>query len=167
MLVSSIPPKFPVPFGNAAGGAYIRSIPTASQIGVVNGAASLTDGFPPLTFLSVNAGGVPPFGQDFNGLLKQITQWLQWAQAGGPIFFDVAFAASIGGYPKGALLSSAATVGLYWISTIDNNSNDFDTGNTTGWSSFNALATPVNTGDCKWRPTIEIITGWVRCNFLT
>ena len=61
MLASAIPIKFPIPFGNSAGGGYIRPIPQASQIGIANGAASLTDGFPPLNFLPLGSGGVPPF----------------------------------------------------------------------------------------------------------
>jgi len=55
--------------------------PQASQIGITNCAASLTDGFPPLTFVPVAQGGCPPFGSDFNGILRQITQWSQWMQA--------------------------------------------------------------------------------------
>lgn len=129
---ASIPPKFPIPWGNSAGSAYIRSIPEASQIGVTNCAASLTDGFPPLTFTPSSAGGCPPFGQDFNGILKQVTQWSQWVQAGGPIFYDSAFAASIGGYPKGTILSSTIVPGYRWLSTTENNSTDPDAGGA-GW----------------------------------
>ncbi|KAA1174648.1 hypothetical protein FP026_29625, partial [Rhizobium tropici] len=73
MKASDIPVKFPIPFAASAGGGYIRAIPQASQIGITNGAASLTDGFPPLTFLPVGAGGTPPWGQDFNGILNEIT----------------------------------------------------------------------------------------------
>jgi len=62
MLSTSIPPKFPIPFANAAGPSFIRPIPTASQIGIQDGAASLTDGFPPDCFTPVVAGGTPPFG---------------------------------------------------------------------------------------------------------
>src|ERR1700733_10951473 len=99
MLQSSSPPKFPIPWAASAGIPYIRSIPVPSQIGLQNGAASLTTGFPPLTFTPAGAGGPPPFGEDFNGILKQITQWSQWQAAGGPIFYDSAFATAIGGYP--------------------------------------------------------------------
>lgn len=129
---ASIPPKFPVPWGNSAGSAYIRSIPEASQIGIQNCAASLTDGFPPLTFTPSVAGGCPPFGQDLNGILKQITQWSQWVQAGGAVFYDSAFAASIGGYPKGAILASTIVPGYRWLSTAENNSTDPDAGGA-GW----------------------------------
>lgn len=129
---SAIPPKFPIVWGNSAGSAYIRSIPEASQIGVTNCAASLTDGFPPLTFTPSSAGGCPPFGQDFNGILKQITQWSQWVQASGPVFYDSAFSTSIGGYPKGTVLSSTIVPGYRWLSTSENNTTDPDAGGA-GW----------------------------------
>lgn len=130
MLATSVPARFGIPWGNSAGGAYIRAIPQASQIGITAGAASLTDGFPPLNFTQIGAGGVPPFGQDFNGILNQITKWDQWVAAGGPIPFDAAFAASIGGYPKGAILSAGTggTTGQFWLNSIDGNTSNPDTG---------------------------------------
>jgi hypothetical protein len=140
MQDSGIPVKFPIPWGNAAGSGYIRPIPQASQIGVQGGAASLTDGFPPLCAIQLPAGGVPPWMQDHNGILKQITQWLQWQQAGAPIGYDSAFSTAIGGYPKGALLASA-TLGGYWVSTVDNNTSNPDTGGANWLSLFNGLAT--------------------------
>jgi len=134
MQDTSIPPKFPIPFANAAGTGYIRSIPQASQQSVQNGAASLTDGFPPNCFIAIGVGGSWPFGQDMNGILKQITLWNQWQQAGAPVFYDSSFCTSIGGYPKNAILMSASYPGLLWISEVDNNTNNPDS-NTTGWRS--------------------------------
>jgi hypothetical protein len=125
---SAVPPKFSIPWGNNAGAAYIRSIPTASQIGIQNCAASLTDGFPPLSFQASASGGCPPFGQDFNGILKQVTQWGQWQAAGGPLVFDNTFAANIGGYPRQGTLSNATTPGCWWVSQIDNNLGNPDAG---------------------------------------
>ena len=136
MLASAIPTKFSIPFANGAGGGYIRTIPTASQIGITNGAASLTDGFPPVTFLPVGAGGTPPFGQDFNGLLNQISAWNQWQGAGGPVKYDATFSAAIGGYPAGATIQSAVTFALVWVSLVDNNTSNPDTGGA-NWASFN------------------------------
>lgn len=127
MFLSSIPPKFNIPFANSAGAGFITPIPQASQIGIAAGRASLTDGFPPLTFIPVTAGGVPPFGADFNGLLNQITAWNQWQQAGGAVQYDAGFATAIGGYPKGALLSST-TQGILWVSTVNNNTTNPDSG---------------------------------------
>ncbi len=120
--------KFSLTWGENAGAGYIRTPPQASQIGVQNGAASFNDGFVPLNFTPVATGGVPPFGQDMNGVLSVITQWLQWQQMGGPIFYDAAFSASIGGYPNGAVLRSTANYELSWLSTTDNNTSNPDTG---------------------------------------
>jgi hypothetical protein len=133
MQASDIPAKFNVPFANAAGGGYVRAIPAASQIGIVDGAASLADGFPPDTFTAVAAGGVPPFGQDFNGILKQITAWSRWMSAGGRVAWDSAFSAAVGGYPQGAIVGSPVTLGLCWLSMTDNNVTNPDTGGA-GWA---------------------------------
>lgn len=128
MLVASIPTKFPIPWGNSAGASFIRAIPVNSQIGINNGAASLTDGFVPLNFVPSASGGVPPFGQDMNGILNQATAWVRWWNAGAPVFYDSGFSASVGGYPKGAELAQAANPNFSWISTVDSNTSDPDTG---------------------------------------
>ena len=91
MQSSNIPAKIPLPFAYAAGPSYKNTIPTASQIGITNGKASLTDGFPPLTFTALSAGGVPPFGADFNGILNEITAIQQWQNAGGFFVYDSVF----------------------------------------------------------------------------
>lgn len=139
MQSSNIPSKIPLPFAYAAGGSYVNPIPTASQIGVVNGRASLHDGFPPLTFTPIGAGGVPPFGSDMNGILNEITAIQQWQQAGGMFFYDSAFSTIIGGYPKGAILQATSASGLayggLWISTVENNTSNPDTGGA-GWQSL-------------------------------
>lgn len=134
MQSSNIPSKIPLPFAYAAGPSYKNTIPTASQIGITNGKASLTDGFPPLTFQALSSGGVPPFGADFNGILNEITAIQQWQQAGGFFPFDSAFSTAVGGYPKGAMLQSVSFDG-FWISTIENNTNNPDVSGT-GWKPF-------------------------------
>ena len=127
MQDSNSPAKIPLPFGASAGAGFINSVPTPSQIGIVPGRASFTDGFVPLNFQPVSAGGVPPYGGDFNGLLNQITAGLQWLQAGGPMPYDATFSAAIGGYPKYALIASTA-LGNLWQSLVDNNTSNPDTG---------------------------------------
>lgn len=164
MLASSVPPKFPIPFANAAGAPYIRPIPVASQQGIQDGAASLTDGFVPLNATPLSAGGVPPFEQDMNGILKQITQSSQWQQAGGTFPYDGTFAAAIGGYPAGAMLKATVN-GKYWVSIADNNLTDPDAGGA-GWIALDPLGT-ASTGDVKWRPTVESLNGWIVANGLT
>lgn len=123
---AQLPAKFPLAWGANAGAAYIRSIPQSSQIGIQNCAASLNDGFPPLTFVPSVAGGCPPFGQDMNGILKQVTQWSQWQGAAGPVYYDGTFATNVGGYPKGTILQSTVLAGRLWLSTADSNSTNPD-----------------------------------------
>lgn len=155
---SALPPKFPIPWGNSAGSAYIRSIPAPSQIGTQNCAASLTDGFPPLTFTPSIAGGCPPFGQDLNGILKQVTQWSQWYSAGGPIFYDSAFASSLAnGYPNGAIVQSSIVPGDFWLSTADNNTTNPDAGG----ANWVPLPSAYQTGSIAWTWTTTVPSGWV------
>jgi len=135
MQASDVPLKLPIPFANGAGGAYIRTIPVASQIGITDGAASLTDGFPPLTATPVGAGGVPPSIEDMNGILEEISAWSRWQAAGGPVTYDAAFQAAIGGYPRGAMVMSTVTFGKLYLSTADNNTTNPDAGGA-GWSSW-------------------------------
>jgi hypothetical protein len=130
---SSAPPTFPIPWANGAASAYVRAIPQASQIGVQAGAASLTDGFPPLNFTPLSQGGVPPFGQDMNGILQELSANARWFDAGGPVVWSSSFSSAIGGYPKGAIVQSATTNGLLWLSTTDNNTTNPDTGGA-GWT---------------------------------
>jgi hypothetical protein len=126
MLASSSPTPFPIPWGNSAGAGYIRTIPTASQISITPGAASLTDGFVPLNFLDIPAGGIAIDGEDMNGILKEATAAIQWQQAGGMPVYNASFQTAIGGYPNGAALRSADNTG-WWISEIDNNTSDPET----------------------------------------
>ena len=131
MQSSNIPSKIPLPFGYAAGTGYINPIPVASQIGIVNGRASLQDGFPPDTFIPISSGGVPPWGGDMNGILNEITAIQQWQQAGGFFPYDAAFSSAVTGYPLGAVIQSTSHAG-FWISTAENNTSNPDTGGA-GW----------------------------------
>ena len=134
MQSTNIPSKIPLPFANSAGSSYKNTIPVASQIGITNGKASLTDGFPPLTFQAISSGGVPPFGADFNGILNEITAIQQWQEAGGFFPYDSTFSTAIGGYPKGAILQAANFGGL-WTNTVENNTTNPDAGGA-GWVSL-------------------------------
>lgn len=129
MLSSAIPTLVPLPFANSG---TKNAIPTASQIGITPGAASLTDGFPPLTFTPIAAGGIPPAGADFNGILNLLSANTQWENAGGFYPYNSVFSTSIGGYPKGAILISSDRTKL-WLSTVDNNTVDPDAGASANW----------------------------------
>lgn len=157
MKAINIPTRIQLPFGNGAGGGFIRTVPVASQIGIQNGAASYTDGFPPLTFQPVASGGVPPFGQDMNGVLNQISAWSRWYAAGGARAWDSAFSTAIGGYPQGSIIS-ALIPGSQWISTVDDNVTNPDTGGA-GWSPYGP-----STGDMKLTLKSVADYGWLLMN---
>lgn len=168
MLAAQIPAKYPIPWGTNASAGNIRPIPVLSQQSVQAGAASLQDGFPSDTFTPPDAGGTPPFGQDFNGALAQVTAWLRWIQAGGGLpVYDPAFVAAppagMGGYFAGAILSSQVFPGIWYYNTVDGNTSNPDTGGA-GW-----IGNGITAGDFKWRPTNEnlLAQGWVQANATT
>jgi hypothetical protein len=143
MQQNAIPAKFQVPFGYAAASSYIRQVPLNQPV-AGDGAASLTTGFPPETFTPPESGGFAPDGRDFNGILQPITAWLQWLQAGGaPILYDATFQQLIGGYPYGATVKSATTLGVSYISTADNNTSNPDTGGA-NWINLNVVGGVLN-----------------------
>jgi hypothetical protein len=136
VLKSAIPAKFPITFASSAGGSFIRTVPQTPT--GTPGQASLQTGFPPENFSPVSTGGVPPFGQDFNGILQQITAWNQWQAASGIVPYDSTFQTAIGGYPQNAIVQSATTLGIIYLCTVDNNLTNPDSAGA-GWVSFNML----------------------------
>ena len=126
MFLSQIPPSFTVPFASSAGGAYIRTVPVASQVSITPGAASYHDGFVALNAAPLLGGGVPPAIQDMNGVLYPITAAIQWLQAGGLPTYDAGLSAAIGGYAQDSILRMGSNNG-FWISTADSNTSNPDT----------------------------------------
>lgn len=88
--------------------------------------ASMELGFPEITMKSAMTGGQPPWGQDHNGILYQITKAIQWTQAGGIPQFDAKLVEKINGYPAGTILQGddPDKPWVLWISTINNNKNN-------------------------------------------
>jgi hypothetical protein len=132
--MSGVPaPQYPVvrAFGNPAvpavdpGGATLP-IPVASQVGVLVGAASFEDGFPAATMVDPEAGGIPPYGQDMNGLAYMLSVYCALMQAGQIVPWNAAAAAAFAGYAVGAKLASVAEVGLVWTNNLDANADDPD-----------------------------------------
>lgn len=103
--------------------------PTANP---ATGRAGFDQGFSAINMTAKEAGGIPPFGQDFNGIFYEITKILQYMQAGGQPTFDADFAAAIGGYPAGAILSSDDGMSLF-RSVADGNATDPNLGGE-GWA---------------------------------
>lgn len=108
MQNNSQPKLLPIPF---ADNGSKQDIPNDSQVGIAAGRASYVDGFPPLTRTPLAAGGVPPFGTDFNGVLNDITAAVRWSQSGAGYPFNAAFNTAIGGYPKGARIPNSTLDG--------------------------------------------------------
>lgn len=129
----------------ATSGSKTNPIPVPSQVGITPGAASWTDGFPPLCDTPLVSGGIPPSMQDTNGALYQMSAVDLWMCAGGGFPYNSAFQTSIGGYPIGARVLMASHAG-YWVSTVDNNMTDPDTGGS-GWASADENAITALTGD--------------------
>ncbi len=131
MQTNSQPKLLPVPFADAGSK---QNIPNDSQIGITAGRASYVDGFPPLTRTPLAAGGMPPFGTDFNGVLNDITAALRWSQSGAGYPFNAAFNTAISGYPKGAKIPNSTLDG-YWLNTVDGNSANPEAAGAviTGW----------------------------------
>ena len=111
-----------------------NTIPVNSSSSTLSdGQATYDSGFPPLTMTAISAGGIPPAGQDMNGILYDLTRKQQWRDAGGGYPFDATFAAAIGGYPSGAIIPSSDFTGS-WQNTVNNNSVNPESGSTsTGW----------------------------------
>lgn len=172
MQLSNSPDKLVLPFAEAGGK---RAIPVASQIGITPGAASLTDGFPPLTRTPLSAGGVPPSGIDMNGILYEITDVIRWANAGGGYAYDGTFAAdsNVGGYPKGARVMRSDGLG-YWLNTIENNTTDPEATGAAiaGWvpdfasgaSSITMTSANVTLTAAEYGKPVIVITGLLTAN---
>ncbi|MDP8834177.1 hypothetical protein QZQ24_14370 [Serratia marcescens] len=138
MKLTDKPRQIAVPF--ASGTADKNTIPNnATQETKEKGKAAYDSGFPPLTMTAIAAGGIPPHGKDFNGLLNDITVAIRFSQAGGQYTFDSAFTSAIGGYPRGAMVLSSDGSKIWW-NTVDSNTTDPDGASAAGWK--NLLADP-------------------------
>lgn len=102
--------------------------PTADP---VTGSAGYDQGFPAINMTAKEAGGIPPFGQDFNGILFSITEILRYMQAGGIPTFSSAMSSAIGGYGKGAVVLGADGVTVFQ-NTVDGNTSNPNSGGS-GW----------------------------------
>jgi hypothetical protein len=122
----SEPGKITVPW---ATGGLKNAIPANAN--PTTGNAGYDQGFPPVNMTPKVAGGIPPFGQDFNGILFEITTILRYMQAGGLPTYSSSLSTAIGGYSKGAVVIGSDGLTLFH-SQVDNNTNDPNT-NPTGW----------------------------------
>lgn len=169
MQSSNAPTKLKLPFASSGGK---NTIPNTSQIGIVAGAASYPDGFPPLTRTPLVAGGVPPSGLDMNGVLFEMTAIARWLASGAGFTYDSAWASdsNVGGYPKGARVMRSDGVG-YWLNTTDNNATDPEAGGagwvpdyTHGVAAVTMTSSNVTLTALQYGKPIIVITGTLTAN---
>ncbi|MGZ9981564.1 glycine-rich domain-containing protein [Bordetella bronchiseptica] len=137
MQTSDSPSLIPVPFANSG---TKNAIPTSAS--PTPGLASLETGFPPATMTPIVAGGIPPAGADFNGILNLLSAASRWSQAGGGYTYNAEFSIAIGGYPRGALLRAVDGSGQ-WFNLVENNTTDPDAGGA-NWTKLAASVPAVN-----------------------
>lgn len=125
----SRPPLNAIPFARDG---IKNTIPPALG---ASGQATMVDGFPAETMTPIASGGVPPSGQDVNGILYQLSQHQVWLNSGGMYAYNASHATNIGGYPIGAVLQSADGQSA-WLNTVDGNMTDPDGGSAAGWKAF-------------------------------
>lgn len=103
-----------------------NAIPENFSSSMESNQATWDTGFGQITMIPVAAGGLPPKGQDFNGIFNQISENVVYLSKGGRFKFSDGYAAAINGYPKGAILQSDDETKEYQ-SIIDNNKVNFNT----------------------------------------
>lgn len=132
MQLSDIPFYSALKFAVNAATANVRSIP---QTTTDPAAASFNLGFPPQTFTDEGAGGTPMDGRDQNGILQFLDAWRLWQSVGGGVVFISGVS-----YPKGAKLVSTVNPAIQWVSTVDNNTVNPDSGPSANWTMTGDIA---------------------------
>ncbi|WP_077396402.1 hypothetical protein [Bombella intestini] len=130
MKQSDVNHLFAVPWAAQADSSTIASIPTTAT---AIGRASMALGFPKSTMTPIAAGGVPPYGEDMNGILSMLSVAARASEAGLLRPFSADFANAIGGYPAGATVAHPSISGRFLICTQDGNEND-PASNMAGWA---------------------------------
>lgn len=165
------PPRITEAFGvNADVGTITLPIPLTTP---TSGAASFDKGFTSVNMTPEVAGGVPPFGQDFNGILYMLSSMAAYQQAGQPFLFDATIAAAISGYKAGTILGMADGEGV-WVNQVDGNTSDPDNDSVAvNWApitvSGEALLTGLTGGTVtlvpsQWKHPFLILSGALTSN---
>lgn len=113
------------PFGAEATAGTINVIPDERPSGAAPQLASWSLGFPLITMTYPGAGGLPPFGQDMNGVLNAISQHTVFLGGGGQYKWSSAYVMAFGGYSLGSIVQANDGLNSY-VSLINNNSDDFN-----------------------------------------
>lgn len=117
----STPTQITVPFATSG---LKNAIPSTAN--PVTGNAGYDAGFPAINMTAKEAGGIPPFGQDFNGIIFDITTAIRYLEAGMQFPYSSSFATAVGGYPLGAIVTRTDGTG-FWRNGVANNTTDPET----------------------------------------
>lgn len=115
-----------VPFAQDAPAVNVDAIPVNLGPSDPPQAASWSQGFPTVTMTPLAAGGIPPRGQSFNGVLQDITQHLVYIGGGGQYKWSSAYVTAKGGYSIGDVIQADSGL-LSYVSLVDNNTDNFNT----------------------------------------
>lgn len=147
MKSNDIPKLMPVPFGvNGPREELLETSPAGNR------SASYADGFPPITMLLKQAGGLPPKGENMNQILFELANGQRWSNSGAGYKFNKSFSEAVGGYPKGAQLLSNDGTKVY-VSTKDDNKTDFNTSPGPDWVT---LSDYIGLGDYATKTEVEL-----------
>ena len=130
MQLSQAPYKITVPFAN---GASDKTYPIPITT-VTAGQVSWTAGYPLLTRTPLSSGGIPPDGNNENGIFYTLSTIDQWSNAGAFYPYDPAFSSAVNGYPAGSIILNSETTG-FWYNTTDNNTTNPESSGM-GWVPF-------------------------------
>lgn len=120
------PDLLTIPFGKDAASGAIDPIPDTPGAGDPPQKATWSTGFPIVTMTPLSVGGIPPRGQDFNGILKAISEHTVYLCGGGAYKWNSEIVSVGGGYAKGAVVQSDDGLSSY-VSAIDGNTVNFNT----------------------------------------
>lgn len=120
-------------FAAGAGPTDINVIPNTPS--ATPGRASLQEGFPDITMQPVIAGGIPPLGQDFNGILNLATLHTVFLQSGKLYNFSPEFIAAGGVYNLGNIVVSADGTTL-WMCNANGIVDDPDGATSSRWTAI-------------------------------
>jgi len=160
----STPSQITVPFATSG-----LKNPIPATANPVTGNAGYDAGFPATNMTPKEAGGIPPFGQDFNGILFDITTAIQYLEAGMQFPYSSSFATAVGGYPLGAIVTRTDGTG-FWRNTAPNNTTNPETFGA-GWQPEGSGITTVAMSNANVTLTalqaaksVVIITGTLTAN---
>jgi hypothetical protein len=155
-----------IPFGKNATPGTIDTIPKTRGPGDDPQQATWDEGFPQVTMTPLAAGGIPPKGQDFNGVLRAISEHTVFSEHGGQFKWSSDYVTESGGYSIGDVVQADDGLNSY-VSLVNTNTANFNTTPAsigTSWGLYagrntQTQATETVAGIAEVATTSEVTTG--------